>query len=202
MNQYRLDLAIVTEDRRIDVEVDGELYHKELDGSRARRDVERDIQLTALGWHVKRFWVYQVRDDLDACVRAVRGLLDESAPSDLDDSPGAAASPEPAVIEDVEGPDTPSDSRVRTMQIAPRRRAEVVWGGLLIDIEFVWSADTNALPTEVKEAAEKWALRNRPKQLLRGEMERSSFDAGSVRLSVRWRHKDLGGVRVHFQRNS
>jgi len=75
VNQYRLDLAIVDGDSQIDIEVDGEMYHKEWDGSRARRDVIRDMRLSALGWTVKRFWVYQVRDNLQGCVDQIRSLV-------------------------------------------------------------------------------------------------------------------------------
>ncbi|RLE37772.1 hypothetical protein DRJ17_05855 [Candidatus Woesearchaeota archaeon] len=74
-HQYKLDFAIKEGDFWLDIEIDGELYHKEWDGSRCRRDVIRDLRLTALGWRVKRFWVYQVRDDMDACVQEVVSLI-------------------------------------------------------------------------------------------------------------------------------
>jgi very-short-patch-repair endonuclease len=67
----RLDLALVKKDRtglKIDIEVDGDRYHRNPDGSRKRDDVWRDIQLQGAGWRVMRFWVYQLREDLDRCV--------------------------------------------------------------------------------------------------------------------------------------
>jgi very-short-patch-repair endonuclease len=67
----RLDLALVRkgEDRlKIDIEVDGDRFHRNPDGSRKRDDVWRDIQLQGAGWRVIRFWVYQLREDLDKCV--------------------------------------------------------------------------------------------------------------------------------------
>lgn len=81
VHQYRLDLALVEDGVRLDIEVDGELFHKDWDGMRCRDDVVRDRRLQALGWHVKRFWVYELRDDLDACVREVRELLEKPSVS-------------------------------------------------------------------------------------------------------------------------
>ncbi len=69
--KYVLDLALINGDRRLDVEVDGERYHRAWDGDLCRRDRLRNMRLVELGWDVMRFWVYQVRDDLDGCVRRV-----------------------------------------------------------------------------------------------------------------------------------
>ncbi|OQC42070.1 MAG: RecBCD enzyme subunit RecD [Acidobacteria bacterium ADurb.Bin051] len=76
VHQYRLDFALLEEGVRLDVEVDGETYHREWDGARARADVIRDRYLQALGWSVQRFWVYQLRADLAGCVEKVRQRLD------------------------------------------------------------------------------------------------------------------------------
>jgi hypothetical protein len=56
---------------KLDVEVDGESTHRDLSGRRKADDVERDITLVAQGWHVKRFWVYELRDDINACAEQV-----------------------------------------------------------------------------------------------------------------------------------
>jgi very-short-patch-repair endonuclease len=82
-HQYRLDLALVEGDIRLDIEVDGELYHKDWDGMRCRDDVVRDRRLQALGWRVKRFWVYQLRDDLDGCVQQVLELVGNARTSGI-----------------------------------------------------------------------------------------------------------------------
>jgi len=74
VHQYKLDLALLRDGAKLDVEVDGEFFHKDWDGLRCRDDVVRDRRLRALGWHVKRIWVYQLRDDLASCVAEV---LDE-----------------------------------------------------------------------------------------------------------------------------
>ncbi len=70
VNQYRLDLAIVSGEVRIDVEVDGESTHLD-----PRVDAERDARLENLGWRVVRFWNHQVRDDVDYCVQTVLKML-------------------------------------------------------------------------------------------------------------------------------
>ncbi len=72
IEQYLLDFAIVAGDRRLNVEVDGEYYHRNWDGELCRRDQIRTQRLIELGWDVMRFWVYQVRDDLPACVDRVK----------------------------------------------------------------------------------------------------------------------------------
>lgn len=70
----RLDMALVAKDdfsKKIDIEVDGDRYHRNKDGSRKKDDIWRDIQLQGLGWIVMRFWVYQLREDLDGCVEKI-----------------------------------------------------------------------------------------------------------------------------------
>ena len=75
VNQYRLDLAIVHGEMRVDIEVDGESTHLY-----PRLDAERDTRLENLGWRVIRFWNRQVRDDIDYCVQTILGLLELSSP--------------------------------------------------------------------------------------------------------------------------
>jgi len=73
----RLDLALVKKGKnglKIDIEVDGDRYHRNPDGSRKRDDVWRDIQLQGAGWKVMRFWVYQLREDLDNCLDKILKL--------------------------------------------------------------------------------------------------------------------------------
>ena len=64
----RLDLALIYHDLKIDIEVDGSAYHRNPDGSRKSGDLWRDFQITSLGWQVKRFWVYQLKENMEACV--------------------------------------------------------------------------------------------------------------------------------------
>jgi very-short-patch-repair endonuclease len=73
----RLDLAYVDKKRnlKIDIEVDSDRFHRNPDGSRKRDDTWRDIQLMGLGWEVKRFWVYRLREDMDKCVSEIKKLV-------------------------------------------------------------------------------------------------------------------------------
>ena len=58
-------------DHRLNVEVDGERYHRSWTGELCLRDQLRNQRLVELGWEVKRFWVYEVRDTLEDCVATV-----------------------------------------------------------------------------------------------------------------------------------
>lgn len=72
VEKYVLDFALLDGKRRLAVEIDGERYHRNWDGELCRRDQIRNHRLMELGWDVMRFWVYQVRDDLDRCVDRVQ----------------------------------------------------------------------------------------------------------------------------------
>jgi very-short-patch-repair endonuclease len=69
VEQYDLDFALIEDGRRLAVEVDGERYHRSWTGELCLRDQLRNQRLIELGWDVRRFWVYEVRDELDRCVR-------------------------------------------------------------------------------------------------------------------------------------
>jgi len=65
----RLDFALVEDGKQsIDLEVDGARYHLEPDGSRRRDDIWRDITVRGAGWKVMRFWVYELRDQMENCL--------------------------------------------------------------------------------------------------------------------------------------
>ena len=78
VEKYVLDFAILAGDRRLNVEIDGERYHRNWDGELCRRDQIRNQRLMELGWDVMRFWVYQIRDDGPACVQRVEKWLAQS----------------------------------------------------------------------------------------------------------------------------
>jgi very-short-patch-repair endonuclease len=69
---YTLDLALFDGERKLDIEVDGENYHRNWDGELCRRDQIRSRRLSDLGWDIERFWVYEIRDNLAGSVRRVR----------------------------------------------------------------------------------------------------------------------------------
>ena len=70
-----LDFAIMRPGLKLDVEVDGETYHRTYDGSRKREDLDRDLVLVANGWTVMRFWVYELRENMNACIERIRARL-------------------------------------------------------------------------------------------------------------------------------
>ena len=67
-----LDFALLRPGLKLDVEVDGETYHRDERGERKAEDLRRDLVLSAAGWKVLRFWVYELKDDLRGCVDIVR----------------------------------------------------------------------------------------------------------------------------------
>ncbi len=74
---YSLDFALIEGERRLNIEVDGEQFHKNESGMRCQRDIDRNIYVKAQGWAVRRFWVYQLRDDMDSCVKEIKQWLTE-----------------------------------------------------------------------------------------------------------------------------
>jgi very-short-patch-repair endonuclease len=76
----RLDLAWFGNGKlKIDIEVDGDRCHRDASGMRKADDIWRDHQLRSLGWKVLRFWVYELREDMNRCVERVQGVIDEAA---------------------------------------------------------------------------------------------------------------------------
>ena len=72
VEKYTLDFALFYKEGKLDIEVDGERYHKNWTGELCRRDQIRNQRLFELGWDVKRFWVYEVRDDIDGCIEKIK----------------------------------------------------------------------------------------------------------------------------------
>lgn len=79
LDEYRLDFAIIDGDRKLNIEVDGELYHRGWDGELIERDQIRNRRLVEQGWTVLRFWVYQIRDHEESCVAEIRKWLQKAA---------------------------------------------------------------------------------------------------------------------------
>ncbi len=70
-----LDFALFTEKMKLDVEVDGETYHRSGSGDRVSEDIRRDQALIANGWTILRFWVYELREDMDRCVEKIKQTI-------------------------------------------------------------------------------------------------------------------------------
>lgn len=72
----RLDLAWFDRSgTKINIEVDGDRYHRDPNGLRKIDDLWRDHQIRSLGWKVLRFWVYELREDMNGCVERVRNAI-------------------------------------------------------------------------------------------------------------------------------
>ncbi len=72
VEKFILDFALISGGRRLDVEVDGERYHRDWTGELLRRDQLRNMRLIELGWDVMRFWVYELRDNMPPCIERVK----------------------------------------------------------------------------------------------------------------------------------
>ncbi|QDU96263.1 hypothetical protein Pla8534_40820 [Lignipirellula cremea] len=70
-----LDFAILSDAYKLNVEVDGEAYHRSERGERVASDLERDQILIANGWTIVRFWVYELREDLLACIARIHAQM-------------------------------------------------------------------------------------------------------------------------------
>lgn len=71
----RLDLAYESADYKLDIEVDGVRHHKGSVAGRKLDDHFRDLQISSAGWDVIRFWVYELEEDMDRCVKAVKDKI-------------------------------------------------------------------------------------------------------------------------------
>lgn len=79
IDKYRLDMAlIIPGGKRLDIEVDGERYHKDWNGELCYRDQLRNQRMFELGWDVKRFWVYEIRDNIKYCVNEVKKWVEKN----------------------------------------------------------------------------------------------------------------------------
>jgi very-short-patch-repair endonuclease len=71
VEQYDLDFALFEGSRKLAIEVDGERYHRSWTGELCLRDQLRNQRLIELGWEVQRFWVYEIRDEIQRCAQLV-----------------------------------------------------------------------------------------------------------------------------------
>lgn len=72
IEKYTVDFLMVDGNRKLVIEIDGERYHRNWTGELCRQDQIRNQRLFELGYDVIRFWVYQVRDDMDWCLGQIR----------------------------------------------------------------------------------------------------------------------------------
>jgi very-short-patch-repair endonuclease len=72
VDKYYLDLALFYNGKKLDIEVDGAMYHQAWTGELSYNDQLRNQALMREGWDVMRFWVQQVRDQLPWCIEQVQ----------------------------------------------------------------------------------------------------------------------------------
>lgn len=73
---YSLDFAVLDKNRKLDIEIDGEMYHKEWNGETVIQDIIRDNILEVNGWNIMRFWSYEIIDTPDKCISKILNWLD------------------------------------------------------------------------------------------------------------------------------
>ena len=76
VDKYYLDLALFHKGKKLDIEVDGAMYHQRWTGELCYNDQLRNQALMREGWDVIRFWVQQVRDQLPWCINQIRKWMD------------------------------------------------------------------------------------------------------------------------------
>ena len=75
-DKYYLDLALFHKGKKLDIEVDGAMYHQTWTGELSYNDQLRNQALMREGWDVIRFWVQQVRDQLPWCLSQIRNWME------------------------------------------------------------------------------------------------------------------------------
>jgi very-short-patch-repair endonuclease len=79
IDKYSLDMALIMGERKLDIEVDGETYHRDWNGELLRRDKIRNKRMIELGWDVQRFWVYEIRDNMAGCIARIEDWINKAA---------------------------------------------------------------------------------------------------------------------------
>ena len=78
VDKYYLDLALFHNGKKLDIEVDGAMYHQTWTGELCYKDQLRNQALMREGWDVMRFWVQQVRDQLPWCIEQVKRWMEST----------------------------------------------------------------------------------------------------------------------------
>lgn len=66
-----LDFALFEGEIKLDLEVDGVRFHTGADGGRKTSDLLRDRELMGKGWKVRRFWIWELEQDMEGCLDTV-----------------------------------------------------------------------------------------------------------------------------------
>ena len=76
VDKYYLDLALFHKGKKLDIEVDGAMYHQTWTGELSYNDQLRNQALMREGWDVIRFWVQQVRDQMPWCIEQIKKWIE------------------------------------------------------------------------------------------------------------------------------
>ena len=76
VDKYYLDLALFYKGKKLDIEVDGAMYHQTWTGELCYKDQLRNQALMREGWYIIRFWVQQIRDQLPWCIKQIKTWMD------------------------------------------------------------------------------------------------------------------------------
>jgi len=109
IEKYLLDLAFIKGKRCLDIEVDGEKYHRNWNGEYCYRDQLRNQRMYELGWDVLRFWVFEVRDDLDHCIERVKDWIEKNKDKESDSTS--------IITDDVQLPKSGSDKQLQPKKL-------------------------------------------------------------------------------------
>ena len=72
----RLDFALFGRGNiKLDLEIDGRCWHQDADGNRKIDDHWRDHLMRSAGWKIQRFWVDELKQDMEACLDLVERKL-------------------------------------------------------------------------------------------------------------------------------
>lgn len=72
VGKRRLDLALVDENRKLDIEIDGETYHRDAKlGIRKVDDFIRDKEIMLHNFAVIRIWCSEIRQNKEACINKI-----------------------------------------------------------------------------------------------------------------------------------
>ena len=69
---YFVDLALMGDEYKLAIEVDGKYWHSSMSGERFERDLVRDRNIRKMGWDLMRFWVHDLKYNLDSCLTKIR----------------------------------------------------------------------------------------------------------------------------------
>lgn len=76
INQYKMDLAFIDNEIKIDIEIEDEFQHGKWDVDKLKKEMIRNLRLNKLGWKIIRIWSYEIRDNLQECVFEIKKMIE------------------------------------------------------------------------------------------------------------------------------